>query len=133
MNRYKSRSSLRSSRAGATTIEFAFMVPIIFAMFFGAIEITRLNFIRQTTANAAYEGARKAITPGSTNDEARQEALRLLTMLGVGNGATVTVTSDARYVTVSISVPINSNSWGITRFSWGINVTNSCKLSKETL
>ncbi len=56
----------RSQRKGVTAVEFAFVAPIIFALFIGAIEITRLNFIRNSAANAAYEGARKAVTPGST-------------------------------------------------------------------
>lgn len=109
------------------------MMPIIFTLFLGAIEITRLNFIRQTAANASYEGARKAITPGSTVADAQAESLRLLRMLGVGNGANASILSDATSVTVTVTVPVNQNSWGISRFTSGINVTNTCKLTRETL
>jgi len=119
-------------RTGATAVEFAFMVPIIFTMFMGAIEITRLNFIRQTASNACYEGARRAVTPGSSNAEAQTEALRVLTMVNAGNGATASVTSTADTVTVSVIVPVSQNSWGITKFAAGMNVVQSCRLSKES-
>lgn len=129
MNRRKQKKHVRT---GATTVEFAFMVPIIFTMFLGSIEITRLNFIRNTVSNACYEGARRAVAPGATSAEAETEARRLIDSLGVGRGATVNVTSATDTVTVSITVPVNQNSWGITRFSKGFNVTQSCKLSRES-
>ncbi len=119
-------------RNGATAVEFAFMVPIIFTMFMGAIEVTRLNFLRQTASNASYEGARKAVTPGSSNAEAQAEALRLMTMVNAGNGATAVVTSTADSVTVSVTVPVSQNSWGITKFAAGMNIVQSCKLSRES-
>ena len=75
--------STQRTRSGATTVEFAIVVPITLTMFLGAIELTRMNFIRQTAANAAYEGARKAIVPGNTVQDAQTEALRLLNTMGV--------------------------------------------------
>ncbi len=122
----------KNARTGATAVEFAFMVPIIFTMFIGSIEVTRMNFIRNTASNACYEGARKAVSPGATNAEAETEARRLVNTLGVGNGATVNVTSTPDTVTVSITIPVNQNSWGITRFTTGLNVTQSCRLSRES-
>lgn len=122
----------RSQRKGVTAVEFAFVAPVIFALFIGAIEITRLNFIRNSAANAAYEGARKAVTPGSTSDDARNEALRLLTILRVGNGASATVTTTTSTVNVLVRIPVNQNSWGLTRFSSGMNIEQSCMLSRES-
>jgi Flp pilus assembly protein TadG len=122
----------RHARTGATAVEFAFMVPVIFTMFIGSIEITRLNFIRNTASNACYEGARRAVSPGSTNAEAQTEARRLIDTLGVGRGATVNVASTPDTVTVSITIPVNQNSWGITRFTTGLNVSQSCRLSRES-
>jgi Flp pilus assembly protein TadG len=126
------RKQSARKRRGATAVEFAFMVPIIFLIFMGAIEITRLNFIRNSAANACYEGARKAVTPGSTVSDAENEAERLLTMLGVGNGANVTVNMAVDSVTVSASIPVSQNSWGLTRFTGSFNVNQSCKLSRES-
>ncbi len=130
-------SSIRSrrrlpERRGATTVEFAIVVPIIFAMFLGTIEMTRLNFIRHSAANAAYEGARKAIVPGSTAAEASAEASRLMTAVGVGNGVAVAVSTTTDSTTVTVTVPVNQNSWGAARFSSGMTITQSCTLSKES-
>lgn len=119
-------------RTGATTVEFAIVVPIIFAMFLGTIEMTRLNFIRHSAANAAYEGARKAIIPGSSNTEATDEAMRLMQAVGVSNGVTASITTLNDTMTVTVTVPVNQNSWGAARFSSGMIITQSCTLTKET-
>ena len=123
----------RSSRGGATTVEFAVVVPIIFMMFLGSIELTRLNFIRQSAANVAYESARKAIVPGNTETDARTEATRLLSALGIGNGSTVAVTSTLTRITVTVTVPTSQNSWGISRFAGGTNIAQSCTLTRESV
>lgn len=120
------------SRCGATTVEFAIVVPIIFAMFLGTIEMTRLNFIRHSAANAAYEGARKSIVPGSTSTDATAEALRLMNAVGVGNNVTAAVSSTATTMTVTVTVPVNTNSWGVGKFSSGMIITQACTLSRES-
>ena len=119
-------------RAGATTVEFALIVPIILVIFVGSLEMTRLNFIRHSASNAAYEGARKAIVPGSTTEQARGEALRLMTAVGVSKGVNATVTSDVSSTTVTVSVPVSENSWGAARFSKGMIISQSCTLSRES-
>ncbi|MGN6136634.1 MAG: TadE/TadG family type IV pilus assembly protein [Aureliella sp.] len=128
--RRASRQAAR--RTAATTVEFAIVVPIIFAMFLGTVEITRLNFIRHSAANAAYEGARKSIVPGSTTQDGKNEALRLMNAVGVGNGVSVTVSNTDTAVTVSVNVPVNQNSWGVAKFSSGMNIAQSCTLSRES-
>ncbi len=120
------------NRRGATTVEFAIVVPIIFAMFLGTIEMTRLNFIRHSAANAAYEGARKAIVPGSSASDATNEALRLMTAVGVSNGVTASLTTVNDAMTVTVTVPVNLNSWGVARFSNGMIITQACTLTRET-
>jgi Flp pilus assembly protein TadG len=132
MFRNKLRRPKSQRRRGATTVEFAIVVPIIFAMFLGTIEMTRLNFIRHSAANAAYEGARKAIIPGSSFTEATDEALRLMQAVGVGNGVTASLTTLNDTMTVTVTVPVNQNSWGAARFSSGMTITQACTLSRET-
>lgn len=120
-------------RYGATTVEFAIVVPIIFALFLGTIEMTRLNFIRHSASNAAYEGARKAIVPGSRSSDASTEALRLLTAVGVSKGASINVDTASASTTVTVTIPVNQNSWGVGKFSSGMNITQSCTLSRESI
>jgi Flp pilus assembly protein TadG len=121
----------RGLRRGSHTVEFAMVVPIIFTLFLGSIEITRLNFIRHTIANAAYEGARAAIVPDGTANDAITEARRLLTNMGCGVDADITAVVNATSAQVTVSVPVDKNSWGLGRFTSGLNVSRTSKLSKE--
>ncbi|MFN9974805.1 MAG: TadE/TadG family type IV pilus assembly protein, partial [Phycisphaerae bacterium] len=66
------------------TVEFAIVSPLIFLLFLGSLEMTSLNFVRQTAGNASYEAARKLIIPGGTAAQAETEGLRLMNSLGVG-------------------------------------------------
>ena len=126
------RCSARSKRVGSAAVEFALSVPIIFLFFIGAIEITQLNFLRHTASNAAYEGARKAIVPGGTPNDARSEALSLLSAMGIANGATATVNQTAGSVEVTVVIPASSNTWGLSTFSSGKQVTQTCRLQRES-
>jgi Flp pilus assembly protein TadG len=107
------------------------VVPIIFTLFLGSIEITRLNFIRHTIANAAYEGARAAIVPDGTANDAITQARRLLTNMGCGVDADITAVVNATSAQVTVSVPVDKNSWGLGRFTSGLNVSRTSKLTKE--
>jgi Flp pilus assembly protein TadG len=121
----------RSVRRGALTVEFAIVAPLIFLLFLGGLEMTSLNFVRQTAGNASYEAARKAIIPGGTIAQAQTEGLRLMNSLGVGTGAVVTVTQTPQQVTATISVPAANHSWGLVRFCGGLTLRQSCTLTRE--
>lgn len=54
-------------RAGAAAVETALVLPIFFLVVFGIIEFGRAFMVAQLITNAAREGARAAITAGSTN------------------------------------------------------------------
>jgi Flp pilus assembly protein TadG len=121
----------RSSRRGATAVEFAFVAPIIFLLFLGSIEMTNLNTIRHTASNAAYEGARQTIVAGGTADAARQEVTRLLGIVNVGNQAQCDVTELPDRVTVTVRIPVQHNSWGLLRFCGNLTVVQACTLKRE--
>lgn len=125
------RNDRRNGRRGALTVEFAVVVPIILLLFFGGLEITALNLARQTAGNASYEGARKLIIPGGTAAQAQAEALRQMSLVGMGTGATVQVTETPTSATVVVSVPASVVSWGLSRFSSGFMLSQSCTLTKE--
>lgn len=129
---HRNRRARLRTRLGATLVEFAIVVPVIFTLFLGAIEMTRLNFIRHSASNAAYEGARKAIVPGSSTSDAQTEAMRLMTTLGIANNVTVNVANTTTQTTVTVTVPVNQNSWGVARFSSGMTIVQSCTLSRES-
>jgi Flp pilus assembly protein TadG len=119
-------------RCGATAVEFAMVLPVILLLFFGALEMNNLNFIKQTAANAAYEGARAAMVAGGNPERGRQHAETLLDRMGVGNGAVVSVGGSGQRVTVTVRVPLNLNSAGLSRFTRNLNVTEVCSLGRES-
>jgi Flp pilus assembly protein TadG len=107
------------SRRGALTVEFAIAAPLIFLLFLGGLELTALNFARQTAGNASYEAARKLIIPGGTVAQAQSEGLRQMNIVGLGTGASCTVVNAATTATATVSVPATNVSWGLMRFSAG--------------
>jgi len=127
----KQRSRRPRTRRGALTVEFAIVVPILFTLFLGGIELTALNMARQTAGNACYEGARKVIIPGGTEAQARTEVLRQMNLVGMGVGATVDVSQTTTTATVTVSVPASAVSWGLVSYSLGHTIRQSCTLTKE--
>jgi Flp pilus assembly protein TadG len=100
-----------ANRRGATTVEFALTVPILFLLVFGAIEFSRAHMLQHTTEIAVTEAARQAIVPGATADECRDTCLNELAVLGIST-ATVEVdptviTDDTEQVTVSVTIPVS--------------------------
>ena len=118
-------------RRGALTVEFAIGAPLIFLVFLGGLELTALNFARQTAGNASYEAARKLIIPGGNVAQAQAEGLRQMNLVGLGTGATVTIVDSTTSVSATVSVPASNVSWGLVRFSSGYALRQTCTLTKE--
>ncbi len=128
---YRNQTHKQGHRRGTAIVEFAVVAPLIFLLFLGGLELTALNFARQTAGNASYEAARKMIVPGGTAAEAEAEGLRQMNMVGIGAGAAVVITSTTTSVTATVSVPARNVSWGLVRFSTGYTLKQSCTLTKE--
>jgi Flp pilus assembly protein TadG len=122
-------------RSGAVVVEFAICAPILFMFFFAALEFSRVNMIRQTIENATYEGSRRGIVPGATADDCRNAAQLVLNTVSTNNAtinvAPTVITSETSQVTVSISVPINSNSWVAPVFFKDKTLSNSMTMRRE--
>ncbi len=116
-------------------VEFAVVLPIMFLFFFAMIEIGRLLLLQHTVDTAAYEGARNAMVPGATADEARNAAQQIISSAGL-RSATITVSPSVLLettplITVRVDVPIEGNSWGMPRFLSQGNVTSEVTLLCE--
>ena len=130
----KTQPTLRifeGERRGAVTVEFAMVVPLVFALFFGSIEMCWLNMMRNTVGNAAYEAARRAAIPGGDAAAAQQTALDTLVPLKMHNGLNFTYTDLGDEVEVQVKVPVAQNSWGITKFTGNLTVNRTVRLAKE--
>ncbi len=125
------KKSLKTNRSGITAVEFAVVVPVILILFFGAIEITRLNFLRHTASNAAYEAARACIVPGGVQADGVNEAMRLLNATGAYHDANVDVDLSTAAVKVTITIPVSKNSWGLGIFTKDLNIVQRFQLQRE--
>ena len=111
----------RQNRRGATIVEFAIVAPVFFLLLLGSFEFSRLNVIRHTADNAAYEAARIAMVPGATAAEAVAEAHRIMNIVRA-RGTTVTVNPatlslTTNQITVTVDVPMGQNGWITPRFT----------------
>lgn len=129
------RDERADARSGSVTVETAIVLPVVFALMFAAVDCARLNMLRNSTQNAAYEGARNAITPGATATDARDAAKKVLNGVGVKNytvtvsPATITTSTDK--VTVTITVPLKDNSWTAAAARTTKNLVRSCTMTIE--
>jgi Flp pilus assembly protein TadG len=124
-------------RRGALTVEFALTVPLVFLLLFGAIELLYVNMVRCSAEAAAYDGARRAVVPGATADDARAAAQFVLDTISIrGEQVTVSpdpITDSADEVTVTIEIPLDSNSLVSPRYAKGRTLRRSCTLQREML
>jgi len=131
LKRISRSTKSKASRSGVTAVEFAFVSPIIFALFLGAIEFTRLNMVRNTAAIAAYEGARTAMVAGGNIDKGGKAARSVLSAVGVNKEVEVKGSIEPDFVEVEVRVPMNKNSWGVSIFTSGAVVKQKVRLQRE--
>jgi Flp pilus assembly protein TadG len=134
-NRIPRRDDHADDRSASVAVETAIVLPVLFAIMFASVDCARLNMLRNSVQNAAYEGARNAIVPGGTSTDAKNAAKKVLDGVGVKN-YTVTVSPDTivnttTSVTVTISVPLKDNSWMASSANTTKKLERSCKMSIE--
>lgn len=129
------RGEQAHDRSGSVTVETAIVLPVLFAMMFAAVDCARLNMLRNSTQNAAYEGARNAITPGATAADATSAAKKVLDGVGVKNYtiavSPTTILSSTTKVTVTITVPLKFNSWMASSAKTTKNLVRTCTMTIE--
>jgi Flp pilus assembly protein TadG len=109
-------------RRGTATVELAICLPLIVIITFGSIEITNMIFLQQRLTAAAYEGARKATTPGKNSIDATTAANSILTQFSISGGtvaitpAVTATTPVGTQVKVTVTAPISANLGNIIPF-----------------
>ena len=126
-----------SKRKGVVAVEFALTAPVLFLVFFAMIEFARFNMIRHGIDSAVYEGARRGIVPGATVDDVKSTAETILRAVSTIDASVTVVpavlTPETTQVTVTATVPYNSNGWVVLRYFQGTTLTRSCTLARERL
>lgn len=128
----KIRNRVRN-REGATTVEFAVVAPIFFAVIFFCFEFARMSAMRNLAQNAAYEACRFAMMEGATEDQGEQRAADVLARLGT-KGATIettydpifradgTVAQSKAFVTTRVTIPLGQNAIALPAAALGNNM-----------
>jgi Flp pilus assembly protein TadG len=133
--RHQCGPSRRTDRRGATAVQFALTLPVLVVLLFGALELGRMNMIRQMANNAAYEAARACTVPGGNVADGEAAGRAILQAIGV-QGATVDVQPDpivnaTPIVTATVTVPYQTNMWVTPLFSRGKSVTVTCQMTRD--
>ena len=126
---------IEHSRRGTTTVEVALTLPILLIVIFAGWEFSRINVIRNSMDNAAYEAARESMLPGATVAEIRAKGQAVLDAVGI-EGAVIDVhptviVADTPEVSIDVRVPVSKNSLGVAKFMSSGDMTSNCTLSRE--
>lgn len=124
-------------RQGAVSVEMAITLPLLFLVVLTSVEFGRMNVIRHTIDNAAYEAARKAIVPGVAAADAEREARRIMDIVGA-QGVNVQITPpvleiDTPQVNVDVSVDFGQNGFLTPFFFAGKRISGSVTMRREDL
>jgi Flp pilus assembly protein TadG len=123
---------------GATLVEFAVVLPLVFLVVWGLFEFARLMVTADTLIAAAQEGCRLGVTPGATSGDVTAEVNNVLSS-GLVSGATVTIApseiatlTTGEPFTVTIAVPFANVTWlPVPQFLGGKVVRTSCTMLRE--
>ena len=128
------RTALHGARRGATTVELAMVLPVLFLVVVGAFEFSRLNMLKHLATVAAYEGAREGIIIGATAADVETQVNGVLAAGGIIDASVTTtpatITAATTEVQVQVSIPVDGNFWVLPAYASG-SVTGSCRLSTE--
>jgi Flp pilus assembly protein TadG len=114
-------------RYGVAMLELAIVMPILLMLLLGIIEMGRVMMINQMATNACREACRRAIVPGADHEAVIQVVNDYLDASGVSKSNRVVQMLDSggsaaklgnigshESVTVQVSIPYSTNTWGFT-------------------
>ena len=115
----KMQLGLCGSRKGATAVEFAISVPILFLVTWGCVEMTRYNLVKNVANQSAFEAARIGVKPGATAQEVEDEARQQMKFVCDDCEVVVipsVITSNTDFITVEIQVDIRDQGLLIAQY-----------------
>lgn len=116
--RYRSRAQQQKQRGGVATVELAFVLPALLALTIGTMDICSMMFLKESAVLAAYEGARRGVGRGRTNDDVIDRVTEFLNERGINytGGNVVDISSPGfdgaatlENVTVTVTIPTSGN------------------------
>ena len=131
----RTRRRYGRQRRGATAVEMAMTLPMLFLILFGCYEFARGNMMKHATEAAAYEGARVGILPGATVAEVREAAQFVLGTIGVRDFDVAVdpdpIQQSSRSVRVTVTLRMRDNTSLFLLFTEDAAFEGVCQLSRE--
>lgn len=125
-----------TGRRGVVTAEMAICLPILFIFLFGCYETARAYMFQHAAESAAYEAARAGIVPNAQVSTCRSAAEQILRSVGVTDFSLRVspnpILRDSPTVTVTIEVPMRSNSRVSSFFFGNTTLLGECQMQRET-
>jgi Flp pilus assembly protein TadG len=135
----------RNNRLAAAAVEFAFIAPLLVTLILAMIEFGRVMMVMEVLTNAAREGCRVGVLPGSTTSDVTTHVNNYLTESSIQssfasttvyvNGSVGNPSSAAAgdQIKVTISLPFNNVSWlPVPLFMGGKTMSSSVVMRKES-
>ncbi len=130
-----SQHQCKSDRRGATAVEFALCLPVLFTLLFGILEFSRVTQLQQSARLAAFEGARAGISLNATTSDVQKAVNRVMSAVVISNYTTTITPSPLTYssssVCVKVSLDPTTNAWFTWFVSSGNSITASVTLLRE--
>jgi len=127
----------KSKRTGATTVEVAACLPLLFLVLFASYEFGRANMLHHVCESAAYEGARVGMVPGATPQKIENAVQGVLSSVGVRNAdiriIPNVINNQTPNIRVEIDIPMRSNTIIPTSFTRDAVFSGKCEMVRETL
>ncbi|MEM9826384.1 MAG: TadE family protein [Planctomycetota bacterium] len=109
-----------ASRRGVTAVEMALVMTLLALFIAAGFEMSRLMSLRQTAEHASYAGARVGIISGASANDVRTAAQVHLDALDIRDAVVevtpATIQEETTLVSVSVTIPMAQNSWGVPNF-----------------
>lgn len=108
-------SRSKQQRRGIATVETALLLPVLFTLIFGTLEISIRLLLKQSATVAAYETARAAARRTVTSDAAAQRGRSILQQRGIEDSIIefqpedISVLRPGDPFSVLIAVPVDGN------------------------
>ena len=120
-------------RDAVAAVEFAVIASIMFIIIFACIEFARVNMVRNLSQDAAYFGARTAMVPGATAQEAEDEVHRMMrTLAPTGYSVNVNqINRDTQEIRVTVAVDLNQIAWFAPMFFRDQTMTTNATMRAE--
>jgi len=129
------RKKPKMYRSGATVVEVASCLPVLFLVLFAGYEFGRANMLHHASESAAYEGARIGVVPGATPKKIEEAARFVLQSVGARNAEVIVtpnvIEQDTPTVKVEILIPMKSNTLFLPFFTKKAVFQGECEMTRE--